>query len=445
MRAVDLAGRCLDRADRAGRPFGSIAALAADRAMAEAVAADARIAAGDPDPLLGIPYGVKDVIAARGAPTSWGVTSLRDRILDEDATVVDRLGRRGGVLVAKLVTSSLAGGGGTDRPGVSAHGQARNPWAPDRFPGGSSSGSAIAVALGAVPYALGSETGGSVVQPAAFCGVTGYRPTWSRIPRTGMMALSAKLDKVGVLARTAADCALVAEALIGPDGIDDDCRPEPAVPARQPAVDRLVVGISPNDLDRVADPMRATARRGLDELAALVGEVRPVEISREIGYSAAIELIVSADAHRSLSDLIWSPDVELADAGQLARLRAARDIPAAAYAEALDVQRQAREQFANVFREVDLVVGVSISDQPQLRDEPRRPRGSTSVADRLLAAANLAGLPGVAVPCGLDDDGLPVSLHLVGPRHSDRLLLAVASHYQQHTSHHQLRPTTSVG
>ncbi|WP_405097576.1 amidase [Micromonospora sp. NBC_01412] len=445
MRAVDLVGRCLDRAEHAGRQFGSIAALATDRAMAEATAADARLASGDTDPLLGIPYGVKDVIAARGAPTSWGATCLRDRVLDEDATVVDRLSRRGGVLVAKVVTSSLAGGGGLDRPGMSAHGQARNPWAPDRFPGGSSSGSAIAVALGVVPYALGSETGGSVVQPAAFCGVTGYRPTWGLIPRTGMMTLSARLDKVGVLAQTAADCALVAAAMIGPDGIDEDARPEPTVPAQRPAFDRLVVGISPNELDQVADPMRATARRGLDELEALVGEVRSVEISRELGYAGAIELIVTADAHQSLSSLIWSPDVELADAGQLARLRAARGIPAAAYAEALDVQRLAREQFANVFREVDLVVGVSMSDQPQLRDEPRRPRGSASVADRLLAAANLAGLPGVAVPCGLDDDGLPVSLHLVGPRHSDRLLLAIASHYQQHTSHHQLRPTPCVG
>ncbi len=438
--AVELARQALARATSLGHPYVAIAALTTARAEAEASAADARLRSGASDPLLGIPYGAKDIIAARGAPTSWGATSLLEQILDQDAAVVDRLHHRGAVLAAKLVTSPLAGGGGTDRPGLSAHGQPHNPWAPERYAGGSSSGSAIAVALGIVPFALGSETGGSTIQPAAYCGVTGYRPTWGLIPRTGVMCLSARLDKVGVLARTAEDCAVVADALSGPDGTDADCLDPPAGAAAEPAVDRLVLGISPGDLDRVAPAMRGTGRRGLDELSALVGEVRPAEIAPEIGYGPAIEVIVSVDAERSLRDLVWSQATELPDPGQLARLRAARDIPPADYAHALEIQELTRREFARIFTSVDLLAGVSVSDQPQRRDVPRRRRGSASVADRLLAAANLAGLPGVAIPCGLDDDGFPVSLHLVGPRHRDRMLLAVAARYQRATRHHLLRP-----
>lgn len=430
--AAGLAARALERAERFGRPLTAVAALTAERAAAEAAAADARLADGDPDPLLGIPYGVKDIIAARGAPTSWGVPSLLERVVDTDATAVDRLHRRGAVLVAKLVTTSLAGGGGVTRPGLSAHGQARNPWAPDRYAGGSSGGSAIAVALGVVPFALGSETGGSVVQPAAFCGITGYRPTWGRIPRAGMMRLSSSLDKLGVLARTADDCRLVAAALAGVGPADAGAA-------------RLVVGIADDEVATVAPPLRAVARRGLDGLAGLVDDVRSAEIAVDVGYGAALELMVNADAHRELHDLITDPATVLADAGQHERLRAAADLPAAAYAGAQAVQARARAEFDRVFATVDVLAGVSLSDQPQRLDEPRQPRGSASVADRLLAAANLAGLPGVAVPCGLDDDGLPVSLHLVGPRGADETLLELAARFQRVTDHHRRMPPRAAG
>jgi len=424
--AGTLAAAALDRAERLGRRFGAVASLTTGRAVTEAAAADARLAAGDPAPLLGIPYGAKDIIAARSAPTSWGVTSLVARVTDSDAVVVDRLHRHGGVLVAKLVTTSLAGGGGVSRPGISAHGQPRNPWSPERYAGGSSSGSAIAVALGIVPYALGSETGGSVIQPAAFCGVTGYRPTWGLIPRTGVMRLSSMLDKVGVLARGADDCATVAAALADADLGDDD--------------GPVVLGIAGDELSTVAAPMRAAAKRGLDTLSLLASRVRAAEVAPSVGYGAAIELLVAVDAHRELRSLIDDPATVLADPGQLERLRAAADIPASSHAEALAVGERARDEFARVFAEVDVLAGVSIAAQPQPRAEPRRPRGSASVADRLLAAANLAGLPGVAVPCGLDDDGLPVSLHLVGPPGADARVLGLASRFQAETSFHRLVP-----
>jgi aspartyl-tRNA(Asn)/glutamyl-tRNA(Gln) amidotransferase subunit A len=440
--AVELARYAAKRAETIGRKHTAIAAMTDGRAIREATRADARLAEGDAGPLVGIPYGAKDIIAARGAPTSWGVTSLVAREIDEDATVVDRLHRAGCVLVAKLTTTGLAGGGGVSSPGASVHGQPRNPWAPDRYTGGSSSGSATAVALGIVPFALGSETGGSVINPAGHCGVTGYRPTWGLIPRSGVMMLSARLDKVGLLARTAEDCAHVADAIAGPDGTDEDCRA--AELAEPKPVDRVRLGISPREQDNVAESVRVCARRCLDELAQLVGEVRAAEIPADIGYASAIETIMLVDAAASLRSLIWSPDVELADQEQLHRLRGAEStVSRADYARADDVRGATAASFREVFRDVDVLATVGSPAQPQLLDAPRRPRGSATVSERMLSAANLAGLPGVSIPCGLDDEGLPVSIHLVGPAHSDRLLLAVAARFQEVTDHHRRLPPGS--
>src|SRR5262245_22517975 len=158
------------------------------------------LAAGDAPILAGIPYGAKDLIAARGAPTTWGSPAFRDQRFTTDATVVARLGRRGAVLAAKTTLPEFAGGGRPRVPGASIHGSGRNPWDPSRYSGGSSMGSGIVVASGLVPYALGSETAGSILSPATHCGVTGLRPTYGLVPRTGAMALSWTLDKIGVMA-----------------------------------------------------------------------------------------------------------------------------------------------------------------------------------------------------------------------------------------------------
>ena len=206
--------------ERVGPKYNAVATVTRARARGEARRADAALKRRDLRPLLGIPYGAKDLLAAKGAPTTWGAPPYRDQVFDEDATAIARLAKAGGVLAAKLAMVELAGGGGYRYPSASLQGPGRNPWNTDRWSGGSSSGSAAAVSGGIVPFALGSETSGSIGTPSAYCGVTGLRPTYGLISRHGAMALSWTLDKIGPMARNAEDVSLVLEAVAGPDAKD---------------------------------------------------------------------------------------------------------------------------------------------------------------------------------------------------------------------------------
>jgi len=215
---TELARRCLERLDRVARPYNAVVTLTPERALREARLAEAELAAGhDRGPLHGIPYGAKDLLATANIPTSWGAAPYRDQVFPTDAAVIERLHGAGAVLVAKLAMIELAGGMGYRTADASFSGPALNAWDREAFSGGSSSGSAVAVALGAVPFAIGSETSGSIVAPAAYCGVSGLRPTYGRVSRRGPMALSWTMDKLGPICRPADDCGLVLAAIAGPD------------------------------------------------------------------------------------------------------------------------------------------------------------------------------------------------------------------------------------
>lgn len=422
-----------------GAEHRAVAAINEDRARIEGERAARRRAQGPSTPVTGVPYAVKDVIAARGAPTSWGVPSLIDRVIEQDATVVSRLKRAGAVLVGKVVTTALAGGGGHKIAGWSAHGQPHNPWNRSRFAGSSSSGSAVSVALGIVPIALGTETGGSVMQPAAFCGITGYRPTFGQVPRTGTMPLSYTLDKIGVLAHTAEDCATVARIIRGPDTGDSYTVTAPRLrPARSP--DTLRVGIAPAELTGLATSMQNRASAWQAEVRALSPRVIDCEIDSALPYGKAIETMIRAESAEWLAGELSDPTFRLTDEYQYHQLMTARDMPIGEYIRASHTLDLAKHEFTRIFRAVDIIVCTTFPTQPQLLSEPRPPRSAGTVAERLLAAANLAGLPGVTLPCGLDDDGLPVGIHVVGPPGSDLTLLQFGMAYQAMTSHHRLRP-----
>ena len=219
--AVDLAEMSLRRLETIGPKLGAVVTVTRERALAQAHRANQELLAGkDRGPLHGIPYGAKDLLATKGIPTTWGAEPLRGQVFDFDATVVRRLEEAGAVLVAKLAMVELAGGLGYNNPDASFTGPGRTPWNPDYWSGGSSSGPASAVAAGLVPFAIGSETSGSILTPAAFCGVTGLRPTYGLVSRHGAMALCWTLDKLGPLARGADDCGLVLAAIAGPDPAD---------------------------------------------------------------------------------------------------------------------------------------------------------------------------------------------------------------------------------
>ena len=248
----------LDRLKRYDAKLHFVINLTEERALAQAKAADAEIAAGKyRGPLHGIPWGAKDLLAVKGYPTTWGAGGFEHQVIDEDATVVQRLDAAGAILVAKLTLGALAMGD------VWFGGRTRNPWNPHQGSSGSSAGPASAVAAGCVGFAIGSETLGSISSPSTRCGVTGLRPTFGFVPRTGAMALSWTMDKLGPIARSAQDCALVLKAIYGPDGKDTSVAPVPLGSFGLTDPKSLRVGYLKSEFDPVPPfkPEEAAARR----------------------------------------------------------------------------------------------------------------------------------------------------------------------------------------
>src|SRR5947199_153174 len=247
--SLDLTEAYLDRIARLAPGLNAFKTVTADLAREQARAADAEIRGGRwRGPLHGVPYGAKDLFATAGIPTGWGFEPLNEQVPDADATVVRKLREAGAVLLGKLAMVEFAGGLGYRFANASSSGPGRNPWNRERWTGGSSSGSGAAVAAGLVGFALGTETWGSILCPSAFCGITGLRPTYGRVSRAGAMVCSWTFDKVGPLARSAADCRLVLQAVAGPDAGDPSASAEPLRLDRQGVdVSRLKGALVPLD------------------------------------------------------------------------------------------------------------------------------------------------------------------------------------------------------
>jgi len=426
-----------------------------DRAHREAVRADAALARRDARPLLGVPYGAKDLLAAKGAPTTWGAPPYRDQVFDTDATAIARLARAGGVLAAKLAMVELAGGGGYRYPSASLQGPGRNPWNTERWSGGSSSGSGAAVAGGLVPYALGSETSGSIGTPSAYCGVTGVRPTYGLVSRHGAMALSWTLDKIGPMARSADDASVVLETIAGPDTNDATSsgkryRPLDARAARS-AVAKIRVAFAEEDIaDHASPAAKGALEKGIAEFRRIARNFQRATLPADVPFGPLVGTIYGAEGATIFAELIEGDRFEeLADARQKAGLRAALDIRARDYLQAMRLRTRVSAAFAGIFESADVILsaGRTITATPvtQALDNPPSTASNPPPSRRpgnigLIAAGNLAGLPAVFFPCGLGTDGLPVGLQLVGPPFSEPLLLALVSAYQRDTAHHTKRP-----
>jgi aspartyl-tRNA(Asn)/glutamyl-tRNA(Gln) amidotransferase subunit A len=409
--------------------------------------------------LHGVPYGAKDLVAAKGARTTWGAPPYRDQTFDDDATVITKLQRAGAVLVAKLAMVELAGGGGYRYPSASLQGPGRNPWNTERWSGGSSSGSGAAVAGGLVPWAIGSETSGSIGTPAAFCGVTGLRPTYGLVSRHGAMALSWTLDKLGPMARTADDCGLALQAMAGADPADPTTSGKrfTALSGRAAtnALRRVRVGFAEEDLGHATPEAKRALERGIAELRRIVPKVTRAVLPTDLPYGAMVGTVFGAEGATIFGELIDSGRVdELIDKRQAAGLKHGSEIPARDYLQAQRLRSTLIERFRTLFEGVDVIVGLGRSSTAPSIDAPLdgRPPGTGSsttapTADApgpgntaLIPAGNLAGLPAIFFPCGFGTDGLPVGLQIVGPPFSEALLVAIASAYQRETGHHLKRP-----
>lgn len=444
---VELAESYLDRLERIGPRLGAVVTVLRERGLREAREARAEIAAGRYRGLLhGIPYGAKDLIAAAGAPTTWGAEPYREQRFDRDATVVERLRTAGAVLVAKLATVELAGGMGYGQANASFTGPGRTPWNPEFWSGGSSSGPGAAVAAALVPFALGSETWGSITTPAAFSGVTGLRPTYGRVSRHGAMALSWTMDKIGPLCRTADDCGLVLEAIAGAD-------------PRDPSAADLEFGYDPDTLNgarRVrigvlkggAEGAQAGVRRNFDaalERLSDFAELVPDVTLPEYPYNAAASVIIDAEAASIFEELI--------DSGRVHQLTAPEDriggyagqvVLAKDYLRALRVRTPAAEALDRLFAEggLDALVHptrgtVAYPVGRPFRDAYPDVKGG---GEPIGGAANLVGLPSVALPSGFGEHGLPTSLSLTGRAWTENTLLGLGRAYQERAPWHLRRP-----
>ncbi len=323
-----------------------------------------------------------------------------------------------------------------------------NPWDNTRWSGGSSSGSAIAVAAGLVTYALGSETSGSILTPSAFCGVTGLRPTYGLVSRHGAMALSWTLDKIGPICRSAEDCGLVLEAIAGADYDDPSSASKNFYYTPQFARDLkdIRVGFAPVDFNEGVDPAaRADYAKALETIRSLGVQVTEAKMP-DFPYGAVIGTIISAEGSAVFEPLIKSGQVDqLADQHQIAGLKAGLEIPANEYLKAMRIRALIQEAFHDLLSTVDVLIAPTRYDpapkitQPLDRRASERPTPSTPGLTTLIPAGNLAGLPALSLPCGFAN-GMPMGLQLVGSPFSENMLLAIGKTFQDRTDWHKRRP-----
>jgi aspartyl-tRNA(Asn)/glutamyl-tRNA(Gln) amidotransferase subunit A len=441
--AVELAEHFLARLERLGPTYNAVVTVLRPQALAEARQRDVELAKGrDRGPLHGIPYGAKDLLAAEGAPTSWGAEPYRGQMLRRDSTVVRKLRDAGAVLCAKLAMVELAGGMGYNQAFASFTGPGRSPWDRARWSGGSSSGSGSAVSAGLVPFAIGSETWGSIQFPAAFCGVTGLRPTYGRVSRHGAMALSWTMDKLGPIARTAEDCGLVLAAIAGPDPADSSALDRPfAFPDRSAERKRYRLGLLKGTLEKT----QPEVRRNFEESLRALRDFAEVEEGLELPgypYDEMASIVIDAEAASAFESLIES--------GRITELTAPEDriggyagqvVLAKDYIRALRVRRPASAALDALLAKVDAIVAPTLPtvawpiDAAFDKVYPDYPGGAS-----IGGAANLCGVPGLFLMNGTGEGGLPTSLQLTGRALGEGVLLAIGRRYQQRTNFHRLVP-----
>src|SRR5213594_1757560 len=442
-----------------------VVTLTEERALAQAKKADAEIAAGKyRGPLHGLPWGAKDLLATQGHPTTWGAGGFESQKIDEDATVVKRLDRAGAVLVAKLTLGALAQGD------VWFGGVTRNPWNTNQGSSGSSAGPASATAAGCVAFSIGSETLGSISSPSTRCGCTGLRPSFGLVPRTGAMALSWSMDKLGPICRTVEDCALVLDAIHGRDGKDRTVQPaafnwDPNLdwrklrvgylkadferkPEEQPAAAEKEPPATPEEQKKRREAARARMEYDRKYNEAALAKLRemgvhlvPVEMPK-FPYSAMVTML-TAESAAAFDELTRSGKDKLLtsqkDFDWPNTFRTARFIPAVEYIQAARARRMAMDAVAKVFGDFDVIVAPTSGEQ--------------------LMITNLTGHPAVILPNGLrgndapkspNDDpgdfqnaggpGTPASLTFLGKLYGEAKLLAFARAYQDATGFHLLHP-----
>jgi len=461
--AVALAQAHLERIRALEPDLHAYLTVTEDLALQAAEDADRRRASGDDSPLLGIPLAIKDVLMTRGVPTTAGSRILEGFIPPYTATAVQRLLDAGAVMLGKTNTDEFAMGSSTENSG---YGPTHNPWDLTRVPGGSSGGSAVAVAAGMALGALGTDTGGSVRQPASFCGVCALKPSYGRVSRYGLIAFASSLDQVGVFGRSAADLAVLLSAIAGHDPRDSTSMALP-VPDYTAALTGDIRGLRvgvPREyfVEGMQPEVEGAVRAAIDRLAALGAEVRPISLPHT-GYALPVYYLVApseASANlarfdgvryglRDAQGALWptykatrgkgfGPEVKRRI--MLGTYALSAGYYDAYYLKAQKVRTLIRQDFDRAFTEVDVIAAPTAPTTAFRIGEKADDPLAMYLSDVFTLSASLAGIVGATVPCGFDGSGLPIGLQIIGPAFDEATVLRAADAYQRATDWHTRRP-----
>jgi len=461
--SVELTEHYLERIVRFNPDLNALISVDADAARAAATAADEKRAAGNNNPLLGIPLVHKDIFCIKGGRTTCGSRMLEHFESPYSATVVTRLSDAGMVNLGKANMDEFAMGSSNEN---SYFGGVKNPWNSDCVPGGSSGGSAALVAARLAPMATGTDTGGSIRQPAAFCGITGIKPTYGRVSRYGMIAFASSLDQAGPLAISAEDCALTLQAMAGADDRDSTSS-DVAVPdylaTLSDGVKGLKIGVPEEYFSDGLDDAVATAvQAGLKEYEKLGATLVPVSLPNQGLCIPAYYVVAPAEASSNLSRFdgvrfgyrCENPtdinDLYTRSRGEGFGAEVKRRILIGTYAlsagyydayylKAQQVRRMISDDFDNAFAEVDLIAGPTTPSVAFAAGAKSDDPVSMYLNDLYTVSANLCGLPAISMPCG-DVNGLPIGLQLIGKHFDEARLLSAAHSFQQSTDWHTRMP-----
>jgi len=441
---VELTESYLERLATTGKRLGAVASLMRDSALDEARAAEREIKRGRYRGILhGIPYGAKDLLATRNAKTTWGAAPYKDQQFDEDATIIKKLREAGAILVAKLSMVELAGGMGYNEAHASLTGACKTPWNEDYWSGGSSSGPGAAVAAGLVAFAIGSETSGSIITPAAFCGVSGLRPTYGAVSRHGAMALCWTLDKLGPMCRSVKDCAAVLQVIAGRDPLD---RTSVDLPSRTQPRDnrektkRLRIAVMKDSYEKAQPEVRENFLRSLDVLKKFASVEMDVKLP-DFPYGPAVGTIVDAEGASAFRDLIESGRVEelASPTGRVGGYSASL-VTAVDYLHAMRLRVPMRRAWEQMFSKHGILIAPSRATVSYPLDKTFNQAYPNISTSSPIGASNLVGVPAISIPNGFGQNNLPTGIQFIGPAWSEQLLIDVADRYQQATDWHQRRP-----
>lgn len=436
---LELTELFLARLDAHGPTLNSVVTITQDRARKQAKILEKEAGEGKiRSPLHGIPWGGKDLLAtAGGIPTSWGAYPLRDQQFDYDATVISKLDDSGAILCAKLAMIELAGGMGYRQPNASFTGPCATPWSLKHWSGGSSSGSGSSVSAGLVPFAIGSETWGSILSPANNCGVSGLRPTYGRVSRYGAMALSWTLDKLGPLCLSADDCGLVLESIAGYDPKDPSTENEAW--KYQPKERDWKIATQKGVLEGKKEPVVENFNESVKVLESFA-TIEEVEFP-EFPYETVTRTILNGEAAAAFD--------EFTEKGLAAELTAQEDrygpyarslTLAKDFLRALRLRKQMCEIAEDVLSGYDAIIAPTSGSTAHPIDEPFPVRRPWAFRDIIGAMGNGAGLPSQSVPNGFSKEGLPTGIQFMGRVYDENKVISIAKMYQEKTSWHLRHP-----